>query len=316
MGHCGNWRSRSCHNLFVKMLTMKFKRFAIGVLTVYVVTVWPAWGAQDKVEVLGRVGNKEVITEADVSEYLKLRTDLRALSKNVWGVENIVREMTLTRALVLEGESKGVARQEGITARRFDDIYAHTIFQQLRPECASPANEEAAKKFFVENPKAFAVPPSARMNRVMLPKSSTVDGEPAVGWLLSQIPKVGMNNKPFDELVAKAKTVYNLDPQGDLGWVMLSDDIPLMRALAGAKEGDIVGPVNEGEFIYAFQIVSKREGRVLEWNEVAEMAANRAVRYCREQGDARIRDEMVKKYGIEVDVEAIKAMFNRFEGKK
>lgn len=296
---------------------MKFKRIAVAVLSVYAATTsWYAWGAQDQEHALGHIGDKEVVTETDVSEYLDLRTDLRSLSKNVWGVENIIREMTLTRALVLEGESKGISRQEGATPRRFDDIYAHTVFQQLRPECAPPADEEATKKFFANNPKAFTIPPSARINRVMLPKSSTVDGEPAVGWLLSQIPKVGMNNKPFDELVAKAKTVYNLDPQGDLGWVMLSDDIPLMRALAGAKEGDIVGPVNEGEFIYAFQIVSKREGRVLEWNEVAEMAANRAVRYCREQGDARISDEMVKKYGIEVDVEAIKAMFNRFEGKK
>jgi hypothetical protein len=296
---------------------MKFKRIAVAVLSVYAATTsWYAWGAQDQEHALGHIGDKEVVTETDVSEYLDLRTDLRSLSKNVWGVENIIREMTLTRALVLEGESKGISRQEGATPRRFDDIYAHTVFQQLRPECAPPADEEATKKFFANNPKAFTIPPSARINRVMLPKSSTVDGEPAVGWLLNQIPTVGMNNKPFDDLVAKAKTVYNLDPQGDLGWVMLSDDIPLMRALAGAKEGDIVGPVNEGEFIYAFQIVSKREGRVLEWNEVAEMAANRAVRYCREQGDARISDEMVKKYGIEVDVEAIKAMFNRFEGKK
>ena len=296
---------------------MKFKRIAVAVLSVYAATTsWYAWGAQDQEHALGHIGDKEVVTETDVSEYLDLRTDLRSLSKNVWGVENIIREMTLTRALVLEGESKGISRQEGATPRRFDDIYAHTVFQQLRPECAPPADEEATKKFFANNPKAFTIPPSARINRVMLPKSSTVDGEPAVGWLLNQIPTVGMNNKPFDDLVAKPKTVYNLDPQGDLGWVMLSDDIPLMRALANSKEGDIVGPVNEGEFIYAFQIVSRREGRVLEWSEAAGMAANRAVRYCREQGDAKVRDDLVKKYGIKVDVEAIKAMFNRFEGKK
>jgi hypothetical protein len=295
---------------------MKFKRIAVAVLSVYAATTWYAWGAQNQVHALGHIGDKEAVTETDVSEYLDLRTDLRALSKNIWGVENIVREMTLTRALVLEGESKGIARQEGAAPRRFDDIYAHTVFQQLRPECAPPASEDATKKFFADNPKAFTIPPSARINRIMLPKSTTVDGEPAVGWLLSQIPTVGMNNRSFDELVAKAKTVYNLDPQGDLGWVMLSDDIPLMRALAGSKEGDIVGPVNEGEFIYAFQIVSKREGRVLEWSEATGMAANRAVRYCREQGDAKVRDDLVKKYGIKVDVEAIRAMFNRFEGRK
>lgn len=295
---------------------MKLKRVVVGVLSLYMATAGYAWAEQDSSPVLGRIGDKEVVTEADVSKYLDERLDLRAMSRNAWGVESIVREMALSRALALEGEARGVARKEGQTARRFDDVYAHTVFQQLRPECSPPANAEATKKFYDENPKAFTVPPSARLNRVMLPKTAKVDGEPVVGWMLGQIPALGANNKTFDDLVAKAKTVYNLDPQGDLGWVSLTDDIPILRALASAKEGDIVGPVNEGEYIYAFQIMGKREARVLEWKDAAPMAANRAVRYCRETGDVQVRDDLMKKYGIKVEAEAIRAIFSRTDGKK
>lgn len=295
---------------------MKFKRIVVGVLSLYVAAAWHVWAGESGSPVLGQLGTKEAITEADVSSYLNVRVDLRALSKNVWGVENIVREMTLTRALILEGESQGLPRQDGLQVRRFDDVYAQAVFKQMRPECKPPESEEASRKFYTENPKAFSVPPSARLNRVMLPKSATVAGEPAVGWLLSQIQAVGANTKTFDALVVQAQKIYNLDPQGDLGWVMLTDDISLLRALANSKEGDIVGPVAEGEFLYVFQIVNKRDGRVLPWQDVAVSAANRAVRYCREQGDIQIREKLAKKYNIKVETDAIRAMFNRFEDKK
>lgn len=265
---------------------------------------------------LGRLDGREIITEADVSSYLDVRVDLRATSKNAWGVENIVREMALTRALVLEGAETGVSLPEGRSAERFDDIYARSVFRSLRPECEPPKDDVQTRKFYDETPKAFSVPPMARLSRIILPKTIPIDGEPAVGWLLAQIQAVGAQAKTFDEVAQRAEESYRLDPQGDLGWVVMTDEIPLMRALGNSGEGDIVGPITEGEFLYAFKIVSKRDGRVLPWDAVAASAAGRAVRYCREQGDTQIRDRLTKKYGIEVDTSAIRAMFSRIESKE
>lgn len=275
-----------------------------------------AMAAESVSPTLGRLGGREVITEADVSGYLDVRVDLRGTSKNAWGVENIVREMALTRALVLEGMETGVSLPEGRTAERFDDIYARSVFRSLRPECEPPKDDAQTRKFYDENPKAFSVPPMARLSRIILPKTIPIEGEPAVGWLLAQIQAVGAQTKTFDEVAQRAEDAYRLDPQGDLGWVLLTEEIPLMRALVNSGEGDIVGPITEGEFLYAFKIVSKRDGRVLPWETVAASAAGRAVRYCREQGDMQIRDKLVKKYAIEVDASAIRAMFSRIESKQ
>lgn len=57
---------------------------------------------------LARMANGELIGEQDLADYLERRMDLRGIARNVWGVEQVVREMALTRVLNLEGESLGI----------------------------------------------------------------------------------------------------------------------------------------------------------------------------------------------------------------
>lgn len=259
--------------------------------------------------VLARLSNGETITEKDVSQYLDRRVDLRAASRNAWGLENVVQEMALTRALNLEGQAMGEVRRGDGKAERFDDVYGYGIFKKLAPVCEQPADEAATRRFYEQNPKAFSVPTTARLSRIMLPRSEKVDGEPAVGWLLAQIQAIGAGATTFGAVAEKAEKFYRLDPQGDLGWVSLGGDTSIMGALADAKPGDIVGPVPEGEFIYIFQVNAKRDGRVLRWDEASSMAAKRAVSYCQEQGQVQVRERMFQKYGVTVDKPAISNLF-------
>lgn len=267
--------------------------------------------AASAADALVKFSNGEVITDKDLSAYLDKRMDLRQSARNSWGTETALREMAMTRTLVLEGVEMGEPRQSGKEDDRFDDIYAHAIFSKRTPKCERPADAAAARKFFDEHPQAFRVPVTERLSRVMLPDSAMVDGLPAMAWLHMAAKSIAAGSKTFDEAANYAAGVYKLEPQGDLGWVTLSGDTGIMRALAAALQGDMVGPVREGEFAYLFLIVSKREARQMTWDEVAVSVPTRAVTYCRETSTTQLRDGLFKKYGVELNQAAIKDLFRK-----
>jgi len=288
-------------------------RAIVAAMSVSIATM--AVAAGDKA-VLVRFGNGEVLTEQDLSELLSRRVDMRQAGRNMWGVQAALRELALNRALVLEGTALGEPRNSGKESARFDDAYSLAVYKKLSPSCEPPADGAAARQFFDANPQVFSVPPMARLSRIMLPVGISLDGEPAMGWLMQQAQAVGSGGRKFDDVAERAAAVYKLDPQGDLGWVTLTDDVTILRALAAAKAGDMVGPVREGDFAYLFSVVAKRESRQLAWEDVAASAPNRMVRYCREQGSKQLQERLFAKYGVELDQAAIQGLFNRVDAKK
>lgn len=263
-------------------------------------------------EALVRFSNGETITQEDLSVYLDRRVDLRSSSRNVWGVQTTLREMAMVRVLALEGAQMGEPRQEGKDGQRFDDVYAQAIYTKLAPQCKPPADEAASRQFFKEHPQAFKVPPMARLSRVILPAAETLEGEPAAAWLMKQAQAVASGTKSFDDLVKQAESVYKLDPQGDLGWVTLfEEDSSVLRVLATASQGEMVGPIREGDFAYLFKVNEKRDGRQLAWGDVAVSVPARAVTYCRQEASKKVREDLFKKYGVELDNAAIRALFSK-----
>ena len=261
-------------------------------------------------ETLVRLSNGETISQDDFSAYVEKRIDLRASSRNVWGVQTVLREMATVRVLSLEGARIGEPRQEGREEQRFDDVYAHAVHTKLLPVCAPPADEKASRQYFSDNPQAFRVPPMARLSRVILPASETLEGESAAAWLMKEAEIVASGKKSFDDLVEQAEAVYRLDTQGDLGWITLFDeDASVLRVLATAKQGEMVGPLREGDFAYLFKVNEKREGRQLSWEEVAVSVPARAVSFCRQEGAKKVRSDLFAKYGVELDNAAIRSLF-------
>lgn len=258
---------------------------------------------------LATFSNGEVITEKDLTGYLARRVDLKAAAGNVSGVMAIVQEMVLTRALNLEGAALGVEQRVDRGDNRFDDIYALTISKKISPACDAPKDATAARDFYDKTPKAFTVPTSIRLSRVILPVVAVVDGESAENWLLAQARSISEGRQKFEGSASKADQIYRLDAQGDVGWVALNADNVTLRALGSANEGDLVGPIKDGDYVYLFQVVSKRPGQIMPWKEVAVGAAQRAVNYCREQGRIDVQQRMLHKYGVKIDENAMRGLF-------
>lgn len=295
------------------------RRFSVGVgrfwgtclLTALAIVASPVTAAADLVQLKGG----EVITSSDLSQYLERRVDLRASSRTKWGVEQVLREMAMGRALVQEGERLGEKRQPGKEGERFDDAYAMSVFRKLMPPCDPPADATAARKFFDENPQAFRVPPMARLARVMLPVSETVDGVAAADWLMDQAKLIASGAQTFEGVTKRAEGIYRLEAQGDIGWAVLVDENVILRTLAAAKQGDMVGPVREGDFVYFFSIEGKRDSRQLAWDEVAVSAAARAVNYCRQTATRKLEEDLLAKYGVVMNSAAINGLFEKVQSK-
>ena len=284
---------------------MKIKHVVAVVFSIALASAWaqPAPAAKP----LARLANGEVVSAQDLSDYLGRRMDLRQIARNAWGVEGAVQEMAMTRVLVLEGERLKVPRkvEEG-ASQRFDDVYGLAVYKNQAPACEAPANEQEARQYYDAHPEAFVLPPQARVERVILPAATEIGGSSAMAWLQDQARAVAQGQRKFALVAMRAQGEYSLDPQGDLGWLTLDGDHTLMRALQAVKAGEMLGPVQEGDYVYLFSVLQKRETRQLTWDESKSFAPSRAASHCRQEAQTRIRNDLFKRYGVEIDRAAIR----------
>ena len=251
--------------------------------------------------VLVRLAEGQVITTDEYTDFIDRRLDLRGIARNEWGQKKALTELIETRVLVLEGERINEPRVGDAPHSRIDEKYAFAVYKKIVPPCEKPADQTAAKQYFDAHPEAFRLPVQAKVSRVMLPVADKVDGIPAMEWLLMQAQAIAGGAVSIRSVAERAGTVHSQDVQGDLGWIMLPEETPLMRALAEAQPSELVGPVREGDFGYMFLIDAKRDARQLSWSEVSQQAAVRAVEYCRQTVQAKFREDLLKRYKVEID---------------
>ncbi|MBI3103022.1 MAG: peptidyl-prolyl cis-trans isomerase [Burkholderiales bacterium] len=285
----------------------KFKQFATAMLCMVLVSAWAQPAETPKP--LARMANGEVVSDKDLADYLERRMDLRPVARNAWGVEATVQEMAMTRVLVLEGERLGVPRKAAEGAReRFDDVYGLSVYRKQAPACEAPANEEEARRYFDAHPKAFGLPVQARVQRVILPAKTQIAGMSAMAWLQEQAGFVAKKQRQFSAVAQRAQLEYSQDVQGDLGWLSLEGDHQFMRALQTVKAGELLGPAQDGDYVYLFSVEQRREARQLTWEESKSFAKQRAVSYCREEAQTSMRTDLFKQYGVEIDRQAIREL--------
>lgn len=288
-------------------MKVKIRQSAIVMFCMAMVSAWAQPVFTDKP--LARLANGEVVNDQDLVNYLGRRMDLRPVARNAWGVENVVQEMALTRVLMLEGERLGIPRKAEVGGpSRFDDVYGLAVYKTKAPPCEAPASDDEARKYYDAHPEAFVLPAQARVHRVILPAKTQIGEMSALAWLQDQASLVAKGQRQFFAVAQRAQIEYSLDAQGDLGWLSLDGDHQFMRALQTVKAGELLGPAQDGDYVYLFFVVQRREARQLTWDESKSFAVKRAVSHCREEAQTRIRADLFKHYGVEIDRQAIREL--------
>jgi len=281
------------------------------------ITTVVAYADEQQAKILAyitRYSNNEIIDEKDFESYINYRINIRAVARGAFGVEHVVREMAFMRVLNLEGEQMKISRpnadvesSEMPLLTRFDNVYALNIQKRLEPVCVRPSNAQQAREYFDANPQAFVLPAQARIQRIILPSDKNIENQSAFVWMQAKAKAIAAGVTTFADVVKQAEQAQPLELQGDLGWVQLNDDHSVLTALRDAHEGELVGPLREGNSLYLFQITRKRPARPLAWEEVKSFAATHAENHCRESGEKQLRDRLFQKYGVKIDQAAIRA---------
>ena len=296
----------------------KFKKLKIIMLSNYSMNRWVVfvlwmtvalYSSADEGVGLAKLGNGEFVTQKDLSDYLDRRVDLRPIARNAWGVEEVVNEMVTTRLLNIEGEKLKIPKNQTGAENRFDDIYGLAVYKKLTPVCELPTTEDQAKKFFNEHPEAFVLPVQAKIQRIILPIIAEINGYSAANWMAMQMKSVAQGGGGFLDVAKEAQIYYSIDPQGDLGWIILPDNNDIMLSLKRLNAGDYLGPIQEGEFLYLFHVVEKKEAKKIDWEQAKLFAATRALAYCQNQVKEQLSKELFGKYQVEINRSAIRNIF-------
>lgn len=261
-------------------------------------------GSASQPEVLARLGSAETITVQDVDDYVARRVDARALLGTAQGLRHLLKEMAVVRVLVLEGEKRSIPRRVG-DGSRFDDAYALAVRSRLMPSCEPPKDEREAKAFYDSHPEAFRVPGRARVSRLVVRRSDRLEGKSAGDWLTEQARLIASGKRKFDDLLAVVMPLNPGERMGDLGYIDLGEDSPVVKAIASAPVGGVVGPVRDGDSLFLFLVTDKKEAVLPSWDVVRLQAAARAVEFCRETAIRHLTDDLLKKYDVRYDEEVI-----------
>lgn len=257
------------------------------------------------------IDGSEQITIDQLRRYASRRIDLKALMASTEGWKTIAREYALTRALIREGMQAGINRpplkaEDEADPMFADDLYALKVFEARTQNCRFENTESALKPYYEANPKAFQLPASVRVERIMLPDRTVIGPLSAHAWLMLQARAVTDGHAQFEKLIERAKEYAPDIYQGDLGWQVIDDRIDLLAALGQANEGNLVGPLREGDYWVLLRVTAKRPAILPPWDAVQHQALAVATQHCKESEHERVINELFQKYRVHIDDEALK----------
>lgn len=266
--------------------------------------------AQPKAEQAGdpvvlTVGAEKQFTVAQLRAYGQRRNDLKALLSTPTGLLMVAEEMAMTEVLVKEGEKIGLPRppvseEDQSDSTLNNDLYAFLVYKKLVQACPELNTKEEEKKYYDSHPDAFVVPAQARVSRLVLPIAEKMDIFDAKSWLKFQARAVTEGQASFEKLLERAEEKAPKLAQGDIGWIALTDTSPIIQAIAEARQGDLVGPIEEGDFVMLLKVTEKRAAQQIPWESVQHQIKKRAMEYCQLSQREQIRNRLYKEYGVKI----------------
>ncbi|MCX8050064.1 MAG: peptidyl-prolyl cis-trans isomerase [Methylohalobius sp.] len=246
------------------------------------------------------------ITASQVRAYVKTRPLLSGyLLTGYPGWRQVLEDLINLYLLNLEGKRLGIPKE----AQDDEDSYALRIKRQLLPPCEKP-DENEAKRFYEDHPELFSTPAFVRLDRIELPASSQVDGKEALAFLEEAAARVRQGQEKLSDLADRC-------PQGracfqDLGFVrtdgLASLNDAALAAFKNAQTGEVVGPLQVGEWVYLYQVTARREPIRTPWKQVKAEAAEVAQSFCKQQAFAKLKSELYRRYRVVLYEETLRAI--------
>jgi len=252
-----------------------------------------------------------LVTWEEVKAEVGKRVDWRGLARSETGMRKIVEELAWTRLLEQEGEKRGIAKRDENEKMPFNYPYALAVEKDLTKQCVEPADEAEAKRYYDAHPDAFMTPVRARLQRIVLPIAAKQGNLPAAVWLQMEAMAIVKGIRTFDQTLADARKLNPGEPMGDLGYVVLEEDAPIINALKSAKAGEMVGPYVDGDRVYLFLVQEKQEAQRVPWELVKANAAKTALVHCRKQTLKKERARLFAEYQVQLDDRAIHQAYSR-----
>lgn len=295
MGHCGKKARNSLKQTkSLRISDMNFKFIKLVVALVIFSSVSCAYASDVLVEFAGN----EKITKSDLKSYISTRLDLIGRVRTVGEVSGALKEMAFTRVLILEGSEGGVTNKSMAPLSRFDDAYAFDVYKKIASPCIELDSVSEQEQFFKEYPELFRAPATVRLQRFMLPIQASVNGISALSLMKSWREEWQRNQITLDQIGSKVSEIFNLEVQGDVGWIALSPDVSVMNTVAQAGKREMVGPLIEGDFVYLFFIENKQESKQLTWEEIGAEVKNISLSHCRKNNKDKLKKQLFEKYNV------------------
>lgn len=250
---------------------------------------------KDENPVLAEV-NGESIRLQDLRDYVARHPLMRGYMGSQAGIRMVLDDMVNTRLLQLEGQRQGIPLYDG--ERPQDETYVMRVRAQLVKGCELP-DAAAARAFYDTHPELFSSPAYGRISRVYLPEGQRIQEQSAHDFLLAQAKAIHEGHSRFDDLVNTIRPLLPKDAKiGDMGFLPLVEDSPLIKALASAPVGSIVGPFVSDGNVYLFQLTQRHDPELTPWSKAEAEAPKVAQNVCRREAFQALRTEMIKHFPV------------------
>jgi hypothetical protein len=237
-----------------------------------------------------------VITLQELVSFAKEAPNFYSHLQVPGGPEKILEEMIWRRLLVLEGQDRSIpepTEEEGGM-----EIYIHRVLKGLLPELP-PLTEADARKFYEDHPEVFSTP---LMLRVFQIKVLIKNGDMA-----SALARIESARQALNEGVALGDVArrysddnFSRDRGGELGFIPMEkiDPPELEQTLRALDVGRISDIVRVGHAFVIYLVKDRREPILDPYEQVADVAWEKAKQDRRAFGQAKLRRKLENKWGV------------------
>ena len=243
--------------------------------------------------VLAKIGN-EPITVGELVDFGKSSPAFYGYLQIPGGPDKLLRELVLERLLLLEGKARKIQRPAG----KDKTIYLLKIKRELLPPLP-PVTDKEAREYYEKHPSEFSTPLLLRLSQIKIffnernKKEAKKQIEKALEELGKGVPFEKVAEKYSQEPISKARG-------GDIGFIPSTalGSKEVSKAIIGLKKGQISQILTIGNSYTIVKLTDRREPITDPFEQVKEIARQKAQQAREEARIEKLRAELEKKWKV------------------